>query len=686
MVGRQTPILALFVPLILVGMVDGMRGVRAVWPAAMVAGVTFAVGQFVSSNYISVELTDIIGSLLAVAAMVAFLRVWSPGDPLVVEDNGGGRPAIAGAAEHDAGHEERVRRREGTGGRDSAGEVFAAYAPYLIVIVVFSLAQLGPIKDFLAEGAVKFTWPGVGDIRNAAGEPPSAVEYNFNWLPAAGTLLLICGLITMAVLKVSPGRALRAYGATLNQLKWATLTVAAVLALAYVMNLSAQTLTIGTWIAGAGGLLAFLSPIIGWLGVAVTGSDTSSNSLFGVLQVTAAKEAGLDPTLLGRGELLGRRPGQDDLAAEPRDRRRGGRPRRRGGRALPSRLRMEHPAVVGHVRAGLSAIHGGVVMDGRVKAAPEGPAKVEEAPSQAPRDISELVAELRRIAGSEWVYTADHQLRTYESDGLLQYTSTPAAAVLPNTAEQVRDIVRACAREEVAWVARGAGSGLSGGALPVKDGVLLVLSRMKRILEIDLDNGRVCVEPGVTNANVSAAVGPEFFYPPDPSSQIVCSIGGNVAENSGGAHCFKYGFTTNYVTGLEIVLGDGEMVQVGGYELDSPGYDLLGAFVGVRGHAGRGDQDLAAGGALARDGAHARGLLRLHPRGRRGGLGDRAERRRARRDRDDGRARHRGLRADGQRGLEHACRRPAGGARRVRAGVRGALRRRRGRLRALRLR
>ena len=116
--------------------------------------------------------------------------------------------------------------------------------------------------------------------------------------------------------------------------------------------------------------------------------------------------------------------------------------------------------------------------------------------------------------------------------------------------------------------------------------MLIVLSRMKRILEIDLENGRVCVEPGVTNANVSAAVGPEFFYPPDPSSQIVCSIGGNVAENSGGAHCFKYGFTTNYVTGLELVLTDGELIQVGGYELDPPGYDLLGAFVGSEGTLG----------------------------------------------------------------------------------------------------
>ena len=144
---------------------------------------------------------------------------------------------------------------------------------------------------------------------------------------------------------------------------------------------------------------------------------------------------------------------------------------------------------------------------------------------------------------------------------------------------------RARARRSRGWRA-APGPGLSGGALPVKDGVLLVLSRMKRILEIDLDNGRVCVEPGVTNANVSAAVGPAFFYPPDPSSQIVCSIGGNVAENSGGAHCFKYGFTTNYVTGLELVLGDGEMCTIGGYELDPPGYDLLGAFVGCEGTLG----------------------------------------------------------------------------------------------------
>lgn len=186
----------------------------------------------------------------------------------------------------------------------------------------------------------------------------------------------------------------------------------------------------------------------------------------------------------------------------------------------------------------------------------------ERAHTAAANAARALVAQLRDICGERWVYTQEHQLRTYESDGLLQYQSVPVAAVLPGSGEEVQAVVAACAHARVPWVARGAGSGLSGGALPVEDGVLLVLSRLKRILEVDLDNARVCVEPGVTNAAVSAAVGPAFFYPPDPSSQIVCSIGGNVAENSGGAHCFKYGFTTNYVTGLEVVLTDGELVRL----------------------------------------------------------------------------------------------------------------------------
>jgi glycolate oxidase len=197
-----------------------------------------------------------------------------------------------------------------------------------------------------------------------------------------------------------------------------------------------------------------------------------------------------------------------------------------------------------------------------------------------------LVERLREACGRDHVYTDADQLRTYESDGLLQYKVTPGVVVLPASTAEVRAIVRACWAAGVPWVARGAGSGLSGGALSVAQGVLIVLTRMRAVLEVDLPNQRIVVQPGVTNAEVSVAVGPEHFYPPDPSSQIVCSIGGNVAENSGGAHCFKYGFTTNYVTGLEVVLADGEVVTLGGKELDQPGYDLLGTLVGSEGTLG----------------------------------------------------------------------------------------------------
>ena len=196
---------------------------------------------------------------------------------------------------------------------------------------------------------------------------------------------------------------------------------------------------------------------------------------------------------------------------------------------------------------------------------------------------AELVGRLQEICGTEHVLTHPDALATYRSDGLAQYRQTPLAAVLPSCAEEVQRVVAACFEARVPWVARGSGTGLSGGALPLAEGILIVLARMRRILSVDLDDARVVVEPGVTNLAISRAVAPTHFYPPDPSSQVVCSIGGNIAENSGGAHCFKYGFTTNYVTGLEIVLTDGTVVQL---DRDAPGYDLLGAFVGSEGTLG----------------------------------------------------------------------------------------------------
>ena len=364
-IGRQTPVLATIVPLALVFMVDGRRGIRQTWPAAVVAGGVFAVLQFGCSNYVSIPLTDIVASLGAALAVVALLRVWRPAELLRVDtlaeeelqahlkaatasahavELGAGRtvgsstatatPSIRRAAPHTsppadmqrAGYPEATPAPlpdYGTAGvprtlsHDSGAEIARAYAPYLIIIAVFAVAQVGVIKNILARGSLSFAWPGL-HIQTPAGKTPSAVTFTFGWLPAAGTLLLVAGLITMLVLGIKPAQALREYASTLAQLKWAIVTVAAVLGLAYVMNLSGQTITIGKWMAGVGGLFALLSPILGWLGVAVTGSDTSSNALFGTLQVAAAQSAHLPPVLLAAanssGGVLGKMVSPQNLA------------------------------------------------------------------------------------------------------------------------------------------------------------------------------------------------------------------------------------------------------------------------------------------------------------------------------------------------------------------------------------
>ena len=179
------------------------------------------------------------------------------------------------------------------------------------------------------------------------------------------------------------------------------------------------------------------------------------------------------------------------------------------------------------------------------------------------------------------------QLLVYECDGLTGHRAIPALVVLPQGTEQVAAVVRACHAHGIPFVARGAGTGLSGGALPVAGGIVISLARMTRVLEIDYEAQRIVVEPGITNLEVTAAVAGEgFYYAPDPSSQQVCTIGGNVAENSGGAHCLKHGFTVNHVTGLELVLPDGEVVELGGKGLDPDGLDLMGVVVGSEGTLG----------------------------------------------------------------------------------------------------
>ena len=198
-----------------------------------------------------------------------------------------------------------------------------------------------------------------------------------------------------------------------------------------------------------------------------------------------------------------------------------------------------------------------------------------------------ILEELRAVVGEDGLIAEHDQLRTYECDGLTNLRMMPEAVVLPRSTAEVQGVVRVCARAGVPFVARGAGTGLSGGALPVQGGIVISLARMNRILSVDLPNQRVAVEPGVINLHVTERVAPHgYYYAPDPSSQQVCSIGGNVAENAGGAHCLKYGFTANHVLGLTVVLSDGEIAHLGGAALDTPGYDLAGVFVGAEGTLG----------------------------------------------------------------------------------------------------
>ncbi|MGV9713594.1 L-lactate permease [Gordonia sp. NPDC003424] len=312
-IGHQTPFLAAFVPCFLVLLADGRRGLRDVWPIAVVVGVVFGVAQWFSANFLSVELTDIIASLVALAAAVIMLRFWQPsggdaarerlltersaevdaiGDDLGGSGGSASRPASGGTAV--------AQRAEPDTTPLGAQRTLMALFPYLLVVVVFALAKLlTPLKNFLTDTDTTFGWPGLdGNIANAAGKVSSSTQYTFGWLSSPGTLLLICGVIVALVYRMSLGEAAAIWGRNVYKMRWSILTVASVLALAYVMNQSGQTITIGTWIAGAGAAFAFFSPVLGWLGTAVTGSDTSANALFATLQQAAGEKAGIDPTLL----------------------------------------------------------------------------------------------------------------------------------------------------------------------------------------------------------------------------------------------------------------------------------------------------------------------------------------------------------------------------------------------------
>ncbi|WP_328564658.1 L-lactate permease [Streptomyces coelicoflavus] len=285
-VGRQTPLLALVVPLLLVTLVDGRRGLRETWIPALACGVAFAIAQFVASNYVSAQLADIAAALIGAGALVAVPHSRRPAAEPV-------RASVLTGA-----------RSEELDAQDPAREVVRAYAPYALIVAVFSVAQIPAVKDWLAKATQSYDWPFL-DVVGPEGNPVGGNVFSWPIVSTGGTLVLFAGLATAVVLGVHARVAVREWLATVHELRFAILTVTSVLALAYVMNLSGQAATIGHFVAAAGAGLAFLSPVLGWFGVAVSGSDTSANALFGALQVTAARESGLSPELLAAANSSG---------------------------------------------------------------------------------------------------------------------------------------------------------------------------------------------------------------------------------------------------------------------------------------------------------------------------------------------------------------------------------------------
>jgi lactate permease len=339
MVGRQSAIIAALVPFVLLLMLDGRRGLREVWPAALTAGVGFGIGQFLCSNYFTYQLTDLAAGVVAIGAVIVLLRFWSPGRgvtiglPATALAAAGGAPfamatdtsparstlASATADAADSTHQMPTpdattgSRTDGGGapaglgdGRhDSRVEVLKAFSPYILLTVLFALVSIkSPIQQFVAGQDISFGWPGL-QVVSAAGKSLKIATYDLGWLGAAGTMLLFTGVLTALILRVRLKSALRCYADALYQIRWAAVTICCVLALSYVMNLAGMAISLGTWLAGLGGAFALLSGFLGWFGVALTGSDTSSNSLFGAMQVAAAHRIGVSQLLMAASNSTG---------------------------------------------------------------------------------------------------------------------------------------------------------------------------------------------------------------------------------------------------------------------------------------------------------------------------------------------------------------------------------------------
>lgn len=331
MVGRQAPLLSLFIPLMLVFILDGRRGLKEVWPLAAVAGFAFAFAQFAGSMALPVELVDIVAALFCAGASIAFLRLWSPavlrsdlaaagggaqpaheardargaglqGGALAMPMTGGGASFESAAQHTTQGHTQRHAFADTP--RDSTAEVLRALAPYAAVILVVAATQIGFVAHAMGALTTAFAWPGL-HVVDPKGAAVSAVNAKFEWLLSAGSIVLIAGALSVPLLKLDVRTAARAYVKNLHELRWAVFTVCCVVGVAYIMNLSGQIVTLGIWAARAGTAFAPVSPVLGWFATALTGSDTSANALFGMLQLTTAHHTGLSDILLTAANTSG---------------------------------------------------------------------------------------------------------------------------------------------------------------------------------------------------------------------------------------------------------------------------------------------------------------------------------------------------------------------------------------------
>ncbi|MGL5852907.1 MAG: L-lactate permease [Phycicoccus sp.] len=312
MVGRQVPIVAVVVPLVVILVADGYRALRRHWRLGLSCGVVYGLTQFAVANFAAVALADIIAGLSAGAVVVGVTRVRSvalPASSVRSKTSVGAGQATAGVRQVSVPGESSAGSTtatdpDSTGPVDSPRDLWLAASPYLALIATLGLSQWPFVADLLARATTTFTWPGL-HLLTSSGEPSTLSRYTGNWLSAPGSLVLAAGLVTVIVLRIRPREAAQAYGRAILQLRGTILCVMALLAMSLLINASGQAATLGHWMAQAGAFFLLLSPVLGWLGVALTGSDTSSNSLFGALQVTAARQAELDPTLLAAANASG---------------------------------------------------------------------------------------------------------------------------------------------------------------------------------------------------------------------------------------------------------------------------------------------------------------------------------------------------------------------------------------------